>query len=97
MPCLLGCLALFTPRLVVLLLWLFTNFMNRAYAGAAIWAVLGFLFLPVTTLAYAWAINAHGSIDGLWIVLLIVTVMVDLGLVGGGARSRRYRNTRIRT
>jgi hypothetical protein len=40
-----------------------------------LWPLLGFLFMPLTTLSYAFAINSSGSIDGLYLVLVVVTVL----------------------
>jgi hypothetical protein len=91
MPCLLGCLALAFPRLVIVLLAVFTTYLGRAY-DHFIFPLLGFFLLPYTTLAYALTINEHGSVEGLWIVLIVVAVLADLGSYGGGERSvRGYR------
>jgi hypothetical protein len=46
--------------------------------------------MPLTTLAYAWAINSRGSVEGFQLVVVVVAVLIDLGLVGGSA-SGRYR------
>jgi len=48
--------------------------------------LLGFLFLPLTTLAYAWMANTGQPTTG-----LLVTVMIDLGGLGGGEYHRRRR------
>ena len=88
MQCFLGCLALFAPRLVLVLVWLFSDFLGRTYDGW-IWPLLGFFFLPLTTLVYAWAMNAQGSVSGLYLVAVVVAVLVDLGLVGGGGEAGR--------
>src|SRR4051812_26126776 len=90
MPCLVVLLAFFFPRVVLVLLWL----LNQPYLSAAfqnwIWPVLGFFFLPYTTLAYAWAWHASGgNISGAPLVVVIIAVLVDLGALGGGARARR--------
>ena len=61
-PILLGCLALGAPRLVLFLVWLLSDYLGRAYASN-FWPFLGFLFLPLTTLAYAWAKNSSGSVN----------------------------------
>jgi hypothetical protein len=91
MPCLIGCLALFMPRVAILLVWLFSNYLNEAY-DTWIWPVLGFLFLPLTTLAYAWAWHyGNGSVSGVGLIVVILAVLFDLGLVGTGASSRRAR------
>jgi hypothetical protein len=92
MPCLLILMALFLPRLTIFLIWLFSNgYFGRAY-HTVLWPFLGFLFMPVTTLAYAFAMNSNnGSVSGGYLVLVIVAVLVDLGIIGGGGASRRRR------
>jgi hypothetical protein len=89
MPFLVGCLALSAPRFALVLVALFSNYLGRAFESA-LWPFLGFLFMPLTTLAYAWAINSHGSVEGIHLVVVVIAVLFDLGLVGGSA-SRRYR------
>lgn len=89
MPCLLGCLALSIPRVVLLVLWLFTDYVNRAFEKN-LWFFLGFLFMPMTTLAYAWAKNTNGAIEGMYLVVVIVAVLLDLGVISFG-RGRRKR------
>lgn len=90
MPILVGCLALATPRLAIVLVVIFSDFIGRAYA-TTVWPLLGFLFMPMTTLAYAWAINSAGSVEGMRLVVVVIAVLMDLGLVGAGAGSRRRR------
>jgi hypothetical protein len=75
------------PRAVLLLLFFLTNFLGRAYHGLLI-PVLGFFFLPLTTLIYAWIVNSGASAQGLYLVAIIICAMVDLGLIGQTARSR---------
>ena len=94
MPCLLGLIALFVPRLVLLLIWLFSDYLGRAYE-TVLWPLLGFLFMPLTTLAYAWAMNSNNrSVSGLYLVVVVVAVLVDLGMLGGGESQRRKRGRR---
>lgn len=88
MPCLLGCLALAFPRLVIILLVIFSTYLSTAYQ-TILWPVLGFIFAPTTTLAYAFAINSHGSVSGIYLIILILAVLIDLGLLGGGGYSAR--------
>ena len=93
MHCLVGCIALATPRVAIVLLVIFSDYIGRAYDNL-IWPLLGFMFMPTTTLAYAWAINGRGSVDGIHLVVVIVAVLIDLGLIGGSARARRARDRR---
>ena len=88
MPFLVGCLALSAPRFAIVLVVFFSNYIGRAYESA-FWPFLGFLFMPLTTLAYAWAINSRGSVAGFHLVIVVIAVLIDLGLVGGSASSRR--------
>lgn len=93
MPCLLGCLAIGFPRVVILLLVIFSDWIGQAYA-TTIWPLLGFFFLPYTTLAYALAIHQNnGSVTGVWLVLVVIAVLADLGTFGGGGAgwSKRKR------
>lgn len=90
MPCLMGCLALFFPRLAIILVWLFSDYLGRAYE-TVLWPLLGFFFLPLTTLAYAWAVNTNGTVNGIYLVVVVVAVLIDLGLLGGGAEGGRRR------
>ena len=90
MPCLLVLLALLTPRLVLLLVWLFSDYLSRAY-HTVIWPLLGFIFLPLTTLAYAWAINTNGSVSGIYFMVVLAAALIDLGTIGGSGDHARRR------
>ncbi|HCA39448.1 MAG: hypothetical protein QF781_00990 [Phycisphaerales bacterium] len=90
MPCcLVALLALLFPRLILILVWIFNPaFINNAYS---VWILplLGLIFLPMTTLAYAWAITFEGgagSIGG--IIIIILAVLYDLGSGGGGVSGK---------
>lgn len=88
MPCLIGCLWLSLPRLVLLLTWLFTDAIANAYE-TKVWPFLGFFFLPVTTLAYAFVHTKGRELDGAGWIVLILAVLVDFGVLGFGRRRRR--------
>ena len=93
MPCLILILFLIFPRIALLLIFLFSNYLERAYHGLIV-PLIGFIFLPLTTLAYAWLVNTHQPIAGLNLVILIVAVIVDLFGWGGGEYHRRVRRVR---
>ncbi len=89
MPCcLLLVLVLAGPRIVLVCMFLFSNYLERAYHGLIL-PILGFFLLPLTTIAYAWLMNTHRPIEGVNLVILIVAVVVDLGGIGGGAAKNR--------
>lgn len=75
------------PRVVLVLLFFFTDFLSRAYHAALI-PILGFFFLPLTTMVYAWMVNTGAHIQGLYLAGIVICVLVDLGLIGQGARGR---------
>jgi hypothetical protein len=51
--------------------------------------LLGFLFLPLTTLAYAWMTNTRQPIEGINLLILAVAAVIDVGGLGGGEYHRR--------
>jgi hypothetical protein len=84
MPCLLGLVALSAPRVVIVLLVLFSDYLGRAY-DSFLWPVIGFFVAPTTTLAWAWAENtAPAKLQGFQLVVVIIAVLIDLGVIGGG-------------
>jgi hypothetical protein len=87
MPCLLLILFVAFPRIALALLFFFSNYLERAYHGLLL-PLLGFLFLPLTTLAYAWMMNTGQPTAGVNLIILLVAVIVDLGGLGGGAYHR---------
>lgn len=91
MPCLAILLALLVPRVAMVLIFLFTRWFEAAFA-TWLWPLLGFIFLPYTTLAYMLAVlNTGGVITLGWLVLIIVAVLVDISHFGGGYRVRGRR------
>ena len=90
MPCLLLILVLAFPRVILALLFFFSTYLQRAYHGLLI-PLLGFLFLPLTTLVYAWMVNNHQAIAGVNLLILVVAAVIDAGGLGGGEWHRRSR------
>jgi hypothetical protein len=98
MPCLVGCLALAFPRAALALVWLFNaGYLMRAYNGW-LWPALGFVFLPLTTLTFAFASHSLGTphaVSPLGWLLTVVALLIDVGLLGGGRNQwRTYRSRR---
>ena len=86
MPILLLIFGFFFPRLIIFLLYLFTGWWSAAF-NSVIWPLLGFFFMPLTTLWYG--ISETFFTEQVQTVGLIVAVLADLGLIGRGARGRR--------
>ena len=80
-------LALISPRLVLLLLWLFSDALSRTFDGWVL-PVLGFLLLPWTTLSYVaffeW--GAGQQVTGIEWVGVALAFVFDLASMGGAAR-----------
>lgn len=78
------------PRAALVYLWL-THYFDSAFQ-TMLWPLLGFVFMPFTTLAYAVAMH-NGGVNGIWMLVLLVTAILDLGVHGGSARQRGRRST----
>ncbi len=89
MPCLIALLALIGPRVALVFTWLFSNMIGRATDGWLV-AVLGFLFLPWTTLAYVvlYDLGADRQVAGLEWFVVGLAFLADFGSYAGGRRSR---------
>lgn len=90
MPCLLLIVVLAFPRVILALLFFFSPYLQRAYQGMLI-PLLGFFFLPITTLVYAWMVNNHMAIAGANLLILVIAAVIDAGGLGGGEWHRRSR------
>lgn len=92
MCCIFAALGLVGPRLALIVWWLIDRTrLLAAFDGRLLTAVLGLLFLPWTTLAWAavWAPGTHVSGFGWAIVAL--GVLFDLSSYGSGRASRGSR------
>jgi hypothetical protein len=91
MPCLLLIIILAFPRVALVLMWLFSNYLGRAFHGGLLIPLLGFIFLPLTTIVYAWEINNGLPTEGINLLWLLLAVIIDLGGLGGGAHRQSRR------
>ncbi|QNI68032.1 putative conserved membrane protein [Synechococcus sp. PROS-7-1] len=88
--CLLAALGLLAPRLILILLWVFSPlFVLAPFADLPIpnpiLPLLGVLFLPTTTLGVCFAqasFGGLGSFSGLLVVA--IGLVIDAGLIGNG-------------
>jgi len=89
MGCLFALIALITPRFILFVMWLFTDYLNTAFSSGW-WGLLGFLFLPTTTIAYAIAQNEFttvtGGVEAAGIIVIVLGLVIDLGMLGGSGR-----------
>ena len=85
MGCLLAVLGLISPRLVLFLLWIFSNVLSRAFDSWMI-PLLGFFLLPWTTLAYAafWDWGSGHEVTGFEWLFVVLAFLIDLGSYAQG-------------
>jgi hypothetical protein len=83
MGCLVFAVVLAVPRFAMVVLWIFSNYLSRAYDGWLL-PLLGFFFLPTTTLAYAVAQNETNGFRSWGGALVVLGVLLDLGSLGRG-------------
>jgi hypothetical protein len=91
MGCLISLLLTFVPRLILLIMWLATPLVNLAIDNRLV-TLLGFIFLPFTTLAYVLAWDAIDGVTTAGWLLVIVGLLLDLGtyaVSGYFTRARR--------
>jgi hypothetical protein len=86
--CLVAGVAAASPRIILFGMWLFTDYIGRAYE-TWIWPFLGFLLLPTTTIAYSIAANEFGGFHGWGAVVVAGGVIIDVLIYGSGKRSRQ--------
>ena len=79
-------LAAFAPRLAFFFVWVFTPYVSRAFSGFLI-PILGFAFLPFTTLIYVLVYSPVTGLTGFDWVWLVLALLLDLGSYGGGAKA----------
>lgn len=91
MGCILLFLTLFSPRFVLFLFWAFDHTRwNAVFGQMILLPLLGFFFLPFTTLVYLFAYNpVSQSISAFGWIWLILALFVDLAAYGSNAYRRR--------
>ena len=87
MPCLFAVLALAAPRLVIAVLWFFTNWFHGIFPSL-LWPILGFIFLPTTLL---WFTAVHVWWAGQWTLWPVVGLVIALMIDVSPASARRGR------
>jgi len=87
MCCIIALLLLIGPRTAMIVLWFMDYF--KGIFETTIWPILGFIFMPCTTLAYAFTMHENNrQIDGGWVILMIIAALFDLGMYSSSSRSR---------
>lgn len=87
--CLFAIVLLLGPRLGLLYMWLFQTTRFNAAFDAIFWPMLGFLFLPWTTLMYIFiSPGGLGGWDWFWLGLMFIA---DIASYGGSAYGNRSK------
>jgi len=86
MCCLVSSLFLLGPRAAIVVWYLIQPLRWEATFSTFVWPLLGFLFLPWTTLAYV--VVAPGGVVGADWILLLLGVLVDIAGYAGGYGNR---------
>ena len=79
-----------SPRIILLGLWLFTDYLSRS-GLPFVWGFIGFLLVPCTTIAYAIAENSFGGLQGWGTVVFAVGILLDILLYASARRGRQER------
>jgi hypothetical protein len=89
-----GCLVVLasaiSPRLGIFVLWAFTDRMNIAF-DSFWWALIGFVFLPWTTVAWALVYAPVRGVTGFGWVIVVFAFIVDMSTHFGSGKARRER------
>jgi hypothetical protein len=84
-------------RLALILVWIFTPYVGRAFDGG-FWGwflpLIGVLFFPVTVLAYLVVNELAGGVTGWSWVWIVLAFLVDTAAHSAGVASTRRRYTR---
>jgi hypothetical protein len=97
MCCITTLVLIFAPRVGIIFTWLTNqqifnlafgdwNFLGSIVIPTWVWPVVGFIFLPWTTLAYL--LLFPGGIEGIKWIVLGVALLIDLAGHGGTYRHR---------
>jgi hypothetical protein len=87
MGCLLFLFSLIGPRFALGYIWIFTTLVDRAYDNVIV-PVIGFVFLPWTTLMYALAYDGNDVSPIGW-VFVAIGLLSDVGSHAASARRGR--------
>ena len=89
MAIILGALGLFFPRILIIVLYFFTQWFAGVF-DSILWPLLGFLLAPFSLLWYSVVINYFsGQWDTVSIAGMVVALAVDFGVARGADKKRR--------
>lgn len=81
-----------SPRLAIGIIFLFTDRMGIAFQH--LWmGIVGFMFLPWTTLAWVLCYQRGKGVSGFGVVLVVAAFIADLSTHAAASQTRRRRAT----
>jgi len=88
-----GCFAVllgaFFPRVALVLMWVFSDLITRAFDANWLLPLAGILLLPYTTFAYVVVTWAAGEVVGFGWAFVILGLVLDLGSYTSAGQARR--------
>jgi hypothetical protein len=78
MGCLFLLIALLSPRLGIVVLWAFTDYVQRAFGNNWFWPLLGLIFLPWTTLIYILVAAPVGNVSFWGWLMVALGFLIDI-------------------
>lgn len=88
-----GCFAVllgaFFPRIALVLMWLFSDLITRAFDANWLIPLAGILLLPYTTFSYVLVYWAAGEVVGFGWAFVILGLVLDLGSYSSASQARR--------
>jgi hypothetical protein len=85
--CIAAVVGVFAPRLALLIVWIFTPYVTRAFSTFW-WPLLGLILLPYTTLMYALAYLPGFGVYGVRWFWVILGVLLDIASYSSGGVSK---------
>jgi hypothetical protein len=90
MGCLLALLAGFAPRVALVIVWIFSSLVDRAFSGFLI-PLLGLILFPYATLFYVLAYSPVIGVNGWGWAFVVLGFILDIGHWAGGGVTGRQR------
>jgi len=90
MGCLIVLLSMISARLALIVLWIFTNVVDRAFDSFIV-PLLGLLLLPWTTLFYVLSWSPRDGVTGIGWFFVVLGFLFDLGSLARGRSEQRRR------
>lgn len=80
-----------SPRLAIFFVWAFTDRMTVAFDHAWM-GIIGFFFLPWTTLAWSFCYAPVRGVRGFGWFIVILALLTDLGVWSGSSQARKRQD-----